>query len=142
MAKYASKDVVIEVDNASGALVDISQYVDSIGDISIEAVLEESETFGDSWAEKLFAQFRTVADLALSGRYDDTAAKVLGILDDVGNVLANSGAGGARTFKVTYGSTKTTSIECFVKSFKRSPKLKGITRFECVLSFSGAPTEA
>lgn len=140
MAKYGGPDIKVEFDNAAGTLVDMSQYVLEMGDVNIEAVLEDSHTFGDSWAEVLFAKLRKVGDISLRGFYDDTATTGPDVVfNDVGN-LGSSGAG-SRTLKVTWGSTKTTSVESFIRSYRRTGKAGGLTRYEMVLALTGAVTE-
>lgn len=141
MAKYGGADVVVKFDNATGTLQDMSQYVLEMGDINIEAVLEDSHTFGDSWAEVLFAKLRKGSDISLRGFYDDTATTGPDVIfNDVGNGATTGG--GSRTLEVTYGSTKKSTVETFIRSYKRTGKAGGLTRYEVVLALTGAVAEA
>lgn len=134
MAKYAASNIVIEVDNSGGSLVDMSQHVQEINGIDIEAVTEESHTFGDSWVEHLFASLKRTADIVLTGMYDDAATTGP-------NVIFNS-LGDTRTFKITYGSTKTTSVEAIITKYTRMPSRGALTKYSVTLRPTGAVTEA
>lgn len=134
MAKYGSDDVVIEVDNSGGTLVDLSQYIDTINEINISAMLQESHAFGDSWVEHLYTGVKMTAPITIEGFYDDTSTTGP-------NAVLNS-LGDTRTFKITYGSTKTTSVEAVITSYVRRPVRGELTRFTCTLTPTGAVTEA
>lgn len=140
MAKYSSKDVVIEFDNASGSLVDMSQYILTFNGIDIEAMLAESHSFGDSWTESLYAGMRKVGGITLGGYYDDTATSGPHVIfNDVGNTGTS---GTTRTFKATWGGAKTTSVETLIQNYKRLPAKGELTKFEVVLMPTGTVTEA
>lgn len=140
MAKYGANSVVIEFDNSVNALVNMSQHITEMNDINIEATLVDSHTYGDSWVEKLFAQLRNVGDITLKGFYDDAAATGPDVIfNDVGNT-ASSGAG-TRTLKVTWGGTKTSTVETWIKSYKRIAQRGNLTMFEVTLSPSGSVVE-
>lgn len=134
MAKYGSDDVVIEVDNSGGSLVDLSQYIDTINEINISAMIQESHAFGDSWVEQLYTGVKMTAPITIEGFYDDTVTTGP-------NAILNS-LGDTRTFKITYGSTKTTSVETVITSYVRRPVRGELTRFTCTLTPTGAVTEA
>jgi len=139
MAYYNSASVRIDFDRSDGStLQNMSAYITECNGINITASLEDSHTFGDSWVEKLFAGLRTVEEITLKGFYDDTA--VTGpnaIFNDVGNLTT----GILRTFKITWGSIKNTSVETIIKSFNRLPSRGALTMFEVVLAPTGAVTE-
>lgn len=134
MAKYGSDDVVIEVDNSGGTLVDLSQYIDTINEINISAMLQESHAFGDAWVENLYTGVKMTAPITIEGFYDDTSTTGP-------NAVLNS-LGDTRTFKITYGSTKTTSVEAVLTSYVRRPVRGELSRFTCTLTPTGAVTEA
>jgi len=135
MAKYTAANVVIEFDNSGGTLVDMSQYILELNGIDIESVLEESHTFGDSWVEQLNAGLKRLADVQLSGFYDDTASTGP---DAIFNAVGNTTT---RTLKITWGSTKTTSVETIIKNYRRIPSRGALTKFEVVLTPTGQVTE-
>lgn len=134
MAKYSSKDVTVEVDNASDTLVDLSQYVDSISGIDLEALTQESHGMGDTWEETLPVGVKRMGDITIEGFYDDTAT--------TGPDVILNAIGDTRTVAVTYGSTKKTTVEAVITTYKRTPSRGELTRFSCTLKPTGAPTEA
>lgn len=138
MSKYSGANTVIEFDNAGGSLVDMSQYILEMNGIDVEALFEDSHTFGDSWRERLPAGFRQVDDIELSGFYDDTATTGP---DVIFNAPAATVSTASRTLKVTFGGTKTASVECFIKKYSRKPVRATITRFSVTLTTTGAVTE-
>jgi hypothetical protein len=137
MAKYGPDDVVVEIDNIGGTLVDLTQYVLSIGGIKKSAVLEDSRTFGDAWGEVLDTGVRMMQPVPVTFFYDDIAT--------VGpNALfgANPDLGTTRTLKVTYGSTKTTSVEMVVTEVERSLDRGALHKMTVLFTPTGQPTEA
>jgi len=136
MGKYASNDLVIQFDNSGGALQDMTQYVLELNGIDIEGLMAESHSFGDAWFEALWTGIRKMAEIVLKGFYDDTATTGPdAIFNAVGNLNVT------RTFKVTWGSTKTTSVETYIKNYRRLPTRGEISKYEVVLVPTGAPTE-
>ncbi len=138
MAKYGSPSIAIAFDNSGGTPVTISQDVLDINGIEIETLLEESQTFGDSWFESLSVGIRKLADVTIGGFYDDTASTGPNVLF---NDLANGPSATTRTLTVTWGGAKTTSVETLIMKYSRMPKRNGITRYTVVLRPTGAVTE-
>lgn len=135
MANYSSKDLVIEVDNASGgSLQNMSQYTREINGVKIAAILQESHSFGDTWFEALSTGIKKMEDITVRGFYDDTAS--------TGPNASYIAIGETRTFKVTWGSTKTTSVETIILSYERLGKVGELTMYEAIFRPTGAVTEA
>lgn len=134
MSRYGSKDLKVEVDNSGGSLVDLSNYVTSISGISVEAILEEGTAFGDTWVEQLFTGNKQSAAITLGGFYDDTAS--------TGPDVILNAIGDTRTVKVTFGSTKSYSVEAIITSYSWAPAVKTLTKFSCVLTPTGTVTLA
>lgn len=137
MAKYGPDDVLFKFDNVGGTLVDLTQYVLSIGGIKKGAVLEDSRTFGDAWGEVLDTGIRNMQPIPVVFFYDDVAT--------VGpNALfgANSDLGRTGTLEVTYGSTKTTSVEAVVTDVDRNLDRGALHKMTVLFTPTGAPTEA
>jgi hypothetical protein len=136
VAKYGPDDLVIEFDNSGGTLQNMSQYIREINGVEIEAILTDSHAFGDTWHEALAVGVSKVGDITLKGFYDDTASTGPDVIfNAVGNTTT-------RTLKVTWGNTKTTSVETIIKKYSRMPKLDDLTGFEVILQPTGAVTEA
>ena len=139
MAKYGAANTKVEFDLVGGTLQDMSPYVTSINGVDIEAITEESTPFTQAWAQALATGNFKMADVELEGYYDDTATTGP---DVVFNVLASGPAAVTRTLKVTYGSTKCTSVETLIVKYVRAPARNSITKFKVTLRPTGAVTEA
>lgn len=135
MARYGSDDVTVNFDNSGGTPVDMSQYVQEINGVDIEAMLEEAHSFGDSWVEQAYTGLRRVGDITLGGFYDDTSTTGP-------DAIFNSPGGGPRTLQIVYGSTKSTSVETIIKSYRRTLSRGTLHKYEVVLTPTGAVTEA
>ncbi len=133
MANYGFDDLKIEFDNSGGSLVDMSQHVLSFNGIDLKSLFEESHAAGDSWVEQLFTGLNRGENVVLGGNYDDTAT--------TGPDVIFNARGATRTLKVTWGGTKTTSIETCIESYKRSVERGAVTKYETTLLCTGAPTE-
>lgn len=135
MTKYGSDDFTIEVDDdEGGTLTDISAYVDEYSGFEIQALTEESHAFGDSWVEHLYSGVRMAGDVTFTGFYDDVASGP--------NAIFAGQEGETRTLKLTWGSTKTSTVETIVQQFTRTPNRGGSTRWSVTLRPTGAVTEA
>ena len=140
MAKYGSNSLTIQVDSTEGgSLSDISNYITSINGVEVEAVLAESHAFGDSWFEHLATGLRKMNPVVLGGFYDDTAstgpnAIFVGVQD--------SPADQTRTLQITWGGSKTTTVEVWIQKYSRMATRNELTRFEVTLQPTGAVTEA
>lgn len=139
MAKYSSASAKIEFDLVGGTLQDMSPYVTDINGIDIESITEESTPFTQAWQQHLAIGIFKVADVVIGGFYDDTATTGP---DVVFNALSNGPAATTRTLKITYGSTKTTSVECLIVKMSRKLVRNGLTRFEVTLRPTGTASEA
>ena len=80
-----------------------------------------------------------MADVVLGGFYDDTATTGP---DVVLGVLSVGPAAVTRTLKVTYGASKSTSVECSIVKMSKKLVRNGLTRFEVTLRPTGAVTGA
>ena len=134
MANYGSDDLSIVFDNSAGTTVSITQSVLELNGIDIEAVLEESHTFGDAWVEQLAVGLNRAADVTVKGFYDDDA--------DTGFNFMFKNVGETRTLAVTWGSTKITSGEVVIKNYRRLPTRGELTKAEAGLSWTGTISEA
>lgn len=139
MAKYAAKDIIIEYDNAGGTLVDITQYILELSSIDVEFVFEESHSFGDQYVEALAVGLRRMQDVTLSGFYDDAASPAPDALFQ-GNIPTGP-ASATKTLKITFGGTKTVSVETHLAKYRRMPKRGEVTKFEVTLKPTGTITE-
>ena len=139
MSKFGSNSLIIAVDNSSGSAVAMTQYVTAINAISVEALLEESHTFGDAWFETLATGLRRMNPIELSGIYDDTSSTGP---DAIFNAVASATSTTTRTITITWGGSKTTSCETLITSYTRGATRNELTSYSVTLTPTGTVTEA
>jgi hypothetical protein len=114
MANYGSPSVKIEFDNAGGTLVDMSAYCVKDFSINRKANTIDSTPYGEVWAQHIASGMKSMEPITLPVVYDDTATTGPEVIFyNAGAALAST-----RTFKITYGGTKTTSVECIITGFE------------------------
>ncbi len=136
MALIGSPSVKFSVSSASGStlMVPLTQYVDTINGVKINAMTQETHTFGDSWVENTFTGVKSVDDVTIAGFYDDIASGphfYMGQTSDVG---------AERQFEIDYGSSDIQHGSYVLLSYNRKPTRGELTRYESVLKISGAIT--
>ena len=138
MAKYGSDDVTLEFDNAGGSLVDMSDYLRQDITIDRKAETVESTPYSVEWAQAVATGMKRMEPVTLTGFYDDTATTGPEV------IFFNAGValGATRTFKVTYGGAKTTSVETIIANFRVKLSVGQLHVFEVVLQPTGTVTEA
>lgn len=144
MGNSIPSEIKVEFDNAAGALQDITQYVLTLGDFSVEQGLEEKHPFGKSWEESLPFGVGKVAPFDIGGLYDD-AANGPDAVFAISTPDTPATANGSRTLKVTWkttGGTKSSSVETYRQNYKRNTDRNGITKYAATVQPTGAITEA
>lgn len=140
MSKYNSSNLIIEFDNAALALQVITPYVLRCGSLKKKGLFEESTAYGKSVVERLYAGMKDTEPIVLGGFYDDAASPAPDALfDDIGNVATTGG--GTRTLKITWGGTKTSSVEMFIQDYEKLPDVGKLHQYNVTLLPSGAVTE-
>lgn len=139
MAKYGSNSVTFNFDNSGGTPVDMTQHTLECNGVEIEAILEESHSFGDAWFESLAVGVRRMAPVVKSGFYDDTASTGP---DAMYNAVASGPTVTLRTWQCVYGAAKSTSVEMLIAKYGRKLARAVIHKYEVTLQPSGAVTEA
>ena len=123
--------------SSTGAYHDITQYIEEWSGFDLEAVLHQSETFGNAYAEQLYTGFRRLADITVKGPYNDVAASGPNALLGLANL------GGERNIKVNVGTTNAyPKVDVIVKSYKIIPRRGELSMYEAVLAPTGAYTIA
>lgn len=133
MAQYGSNSLVIEFHDSGGTLRDMSNYVREFNGVTKEALLQESHAFGDAWFESAFTGMSKLDDVTMGGYYNDAAS--------TGPDVIFNAIGSTRTLKVTWGSTKTTSVSTVIKKYARMPVLNELHKFQVIVTPTGQPTE-
>ena len=138
MAKYGPSSVAITLDDSGGTARNLSQYIISIGGIKINAGMVDSTGFGDSWAESLSTGLRSMDDITIEAWYDDTSNTTDAVLGDV----ANGPADQQKTLVVTYGASKTPTVEGWITDYERVLDKDSLHIVRATFRPSGAATEA
>ena len=138
MAKYGSNSLSVSLDNSGGTPVAMTAYITAINAVTVEALLEESHSFGDSWFESLATGMRRMSPVEISGIYDDAAAGP----DAIFNSPASAPSTSTRTLLITWGGSKTTSVETVITSFTRGATRNELTSYSVTLTPTGTVTEA
>ena len=135
MTRYGYPDLKIEFDNSSDALQDMSQYImDTPPSFDREAIIEEITAVGDNDEAHAKVGLNKVNTIDMGGAFDDQATTGP---DAIFNAL-----GDTRTLKITWGGSKTSSVECIIKNYVREAVRGALTLFEVTLQPTGAVTEA
>lgn len=137
MANYGQPAVIIEIGSASGAalgsLKPISNYVDTINGVELEALIQQSDAFGDSWQESLYTGIKKMTPITISGFYDDVAASgphaLMGQTSDLG---------ADRLFEISMGASDVVNGRCIIQKYTRAPSRNQLTRYTAVLQPTGA----
>jgi hypothetical protein len=138
MAKSTPADIVIKYDDANGDLQDISQYVQTLGGIEIENLIEETHTFGDSMEESTPVGIGRWAQVEIGGLYDDAAG---GPNDLFLQSLPTSPNDPTRTLEITWGNNHNTSVETILIKYTRQPDRSALTKFSATLQPVGNAVE-
>ena len=133
MTKYGSPHLKITVTDSEEQEKDLTQYIDTINELNIEALLQEGHAFGDEWVKQLFTGVKRGNDLTVEGFYDDDATGPDAILNAIGDT---------RKVVITWGSTKTSTFDAVIKNYVRKPVRGELTRFSCTLAITGEVVEA
>jgi len=136
VAKYSSVNLTLTFGGTA-----MTAYIDEIDPFVVEALIEDGRPFGSAWPVKIPVGEYEVPDISVGGFYDDTA--VSGPDAKFGVAAMPTGpASAAAALVITWGGTKTSTVNCFVKRYERIAKKNGVTRFKAMLAFTGQVTEA
>lgn len=136
MAQYSSADLIIQVKDNSGSLKTITTFVRSVGSLSIEAILQESTTFGVGWQSFVSTLIKKMAAITLGGFFDTTAVSGP-------DVLFSGYEGNTRTgCVITLGGGKTLTFDAIIQKYERLPKLGAETEYQVTLQPTGTVVAA
>lgn len=134
MAQYNSSNIKIEIDvSVGGALQDITANVTEISGIKVSGGTVDSTPFGVSFPEVLATGMSTYSDITLKFFYDDTATT---------GMNAVFSPRGVRSFKVTFGGSKSVACEVLITDYERIAKVGSVTSCSATLKPTGTVTEA
>ena len=143
MAKREFTTFIFRVTTSSGttALVNLSDYIDTINGVNLEAVLQESHAAGDAWAEQLYTGLRRLNPVVVGGFYDDQAA---GVATGGPHTLfgQSTDLGAERECEIDFGASDIVHFDYLLRRYDRRPTRSELTRFEAELQPTGAVTTA
>jgi len=133
MAKYSSPDLVVHVDNAGGTLVDLSNYVKTIGGFGPTVETADTTAFGHTW--RLFqAHLKVGGEFTLEGDYDDTVT--------VGPDAILNSLGSTRTTRIRWAGTGAgkpeDEMETIIMKYERKAGVGGLHGFIATMKITGA----
>lgn len=135
MANYGPADFSITYDGD-----DITPYVMTINDVTVEQAVEEVHALGDSWEEYLPVGVGKMGQIELGGIYDDQAS---GPDDQFADRVGTEGpATAAVEVVITWGGAKTTTFDTHLVSYTRKADRNGLTKWSAKLQPTGAVVEA
>ena len=143
MGNSIPAEITVFLDNSSGTPKDLTSYVLTIGDFTIEQLLEEMRPFGATWETTLPIGVGKVAPLDIGGLYNDVANGP-DALFRITTPDTPATANGARTLKLQYkttGGTKSSAVECYRQNYKTSPDRNGLSKYTATVAPTGQPTE-
>ena len=138
MARFGFPDLKIEMDVSSGgSLGDLTLFVTEISERSIEAILEEITSAGDTVDRWAAVGITKKGEITLTGPYDNTADKLVLITNQAGDV------GETRTLQLTYDvgvAADVLIVECIIKSTSHNASRDALHAYSVVLQPTGAIT--
>lgn len=127
MAKATPAGIIVEYDDSGGTLVNLTQFVQTLNDVDIESIIEETHSFGDSWEESLPIGVGRIGDIEIGGIYDDTASVGPDAL--FRGRVPETPASSTRTLKITWNASHATVFETFLISYRRTADRNALTRW-------------
>lgn len=135
--KQSSIDVTVSLTDSGGTPRLITGFVMELGGAEIELELESSESFGDTWREKVPTGMRTSPPIPIKGHFDTTATTgphvVLRPVD--ADALPNATP---RTLVIVFGDSKTFTVSVRPNKYKATANNGKVSSFEATLTPTGA----
>lgn len=128
MAKYGAPDLGITVKKGAAAAVDISESVDTINELNIEALIQDTTGFGQDWVENTAVGVKRGNPLTVEGFYDDATGSAASELDAVGETVEVT---------ITWGGSNTSTFNAIITSYVKRPVKNELHRYACTLTPTG-----
>lgn len=132
MALYGQADLVILTSRSSATvassatgMLPMQGYIDTIGGLKLTAITQQSDAFGDSYVEHLYAGIRKREPFTAAGFHDDVAASGPHVI--WGNA---SDVGAERYMEISYGASDVINGRALVESYEVAPARGSRHRFE------------
>lgn len=134
--KHGSSEITITIDLAGGSSpTAITNYVMSMSAAGLEALIQQSNAFGDSFEEHLPTGLQKVDPFDLTGFFDDTASTGPHVVLKAPEATPQSAT---RTLTFVFGNSVTFSGECLVTKYQVLGKNGNLTEFACHIQPTGS----
>jgi hypothetical protein len=128
--KHGSSEITISYDDGpGGSLRVLTPYVQNFGGVKLTSVMQKSTAFGDSIEKMLPTGMSIIAQIPISGLWDDTALvgpHIVFIAPDT------SPQASTRSMVVVYGNSRTWSSEGYLVSYEVLGKNGNLTEYAAV----------
>lgn len=135
MARVGWDVLAVSLDDSGGTPTDISAYVTEVDGLDRENVLQDVTAAGDGDEAHAPVGLKKAGPVTLTGPYNDDASGLNGIVQALMGLMVSS------TLLITWKAGKTSSMECFLETYGRSPAKGAFHKVKAVLRVTGAVTE-
>ena len=133
--KHGSSEITITLDDSGGTPRAVTNYIMTMSAAELEALIQQSNAFGDAFEEYLPTGVQKVSPFDLTGFHDDTATTgphVVMIAPDATPTTST------RTLTIVFGNSKQFSGECFITKYSVLGKNGALTEFACHIQPTGS----
>ena len=133
MASHSPSEVTVTFDDAPGGTSRIiTPYVTSIGGLSIESITQQSNPFGVASEEHTPIGITKVADIAISGFFDDTASVGPHVVFQIA-AADYAPASVGRVLVILAATAATFTITVHLVKYDALPKRDGLTEYQALV---------
>lgn len=142
MAKYGPDDLQVKVSTASttGSFRDVTQNLIEFSGFDVEAILEQSNTFGDTFEEHSFVGVTRLPEMTFTFFYDDDTSTGTG-----GVFGTETAVGQERVFRLNFTNTTGSTgagtnikVDALLHSVKRQPGRGVLSKMQVMAQPTGS----
>lgn len=140
MSKHSPTEVTVTLDDAPGGTPRIiTPYVDTIGELALESITEETNPFGAASKQFTPVGMEMTPDIPLEGWFDDTAVLGPHVMFGTAATWALDKAPGSvgRVLVIVAATGKTFTITVHMVKYSVVLKKDGLTRYKVLLRQKG-----
>ena len=131
VGKHGSSEITVTYDDGPGGTPRaITGFILTLGGVKITSKMQASTAFGDVTSKKLPTGLTDLADIPITGFWDDTTVTgphvVLGVPD-------TSPQAATRTLAIVFGNAKTWTSEGYLVDYEVTGKVGALTEFKATL---------
>lgn len=133
MTTYSSPDYKIMVTKGEATAADLTSYIDTFGELSREALIEDTTPFGKTAREYMTSRVTAAAAITIEGFYTVGEGSAVAVLNDIGATV---------TVTTTWGGTDVDTYDAIIQNFIKRPVKDQLTRWACTIQPTGEITES